>query len=378
MHFNLLKMQKLFFLVSILCTLLSCAAPPPERIGIIKGNVANLPTNKVYLYNVYGKEALRTLDSANYTNGHFVFRYPMPEGVDIVTVSLLFYDFSGKKHILVYKNNFSNPGSMHGSFVLEKGTTTITGTVTDLEDLGTNPLELTTTGSETMLFYKYDIGFGSMTGTDSATAAKRIDYYKSIIRQYPRSYFLLERIAKQKYQYTNEQLLSITAPFGKAMLTAKDMLTIQTYMAARPQKGKPVNVWIPLKDANGGAAMAVDTGYALNMVIFWASWCTPCRQEIPLLKKIYGQYQGRGLNMVNISVDEKEALWQKAREAEKMPWPQFWADSTAHQAWRSAVDLLALPTVYFIDKNGVIVSTVIGNDASNAEKFRAIIEKYIQ
>src|ERR1700760_4114936 len=39
------------------------------------------------------------------------------------------------------------------------------------------------------------------------------------------------------------------------------------------------------------------------LVDFWASWCMPCRAEIPHLKDLYAQYQGKGLEILSISVD---------------------------------------------------------------------------
>src|SRR4051812_44649912 len=39
---------------------------------------------------------------------------------------------------------------------------------------------------------------------------------------------------------------------------------------------------------------------------FWASWCEPCKKEIPALNKIYGKYKSRGLSIVGINVDDAE------------------------------------------------------------------------
>ncbi len=56
---------------------------------------------------------------------------------------------------------------------------------------------------------------------------------------------------------------------------------------------------------------------------FWASWCGPCRMEIPNIKKIYEKYNGKGLTVLGIAVWDKPEDTQKAIEEEQIPWPQI-------------------------------------------------------
>lgn len=58
----------------------------------------------------------------------------------------------------------------------------------------------------------------------------------------------------------------------------------------------------------------------LLLIDFWASWCKPCRREIPNLKKIYEKYHDQGFDILSISIDENDEAWRKALEKEKMPW----------------------------------------------------------
>jgi peroxiredoxin len=90
---------------------------------------------------------------------------------------------------------------------------------------------------------------------------------------------------------------------------------------------------------------------------FWASWCGPCRQEIPGWKKLYKQYQKHGLEMVSISGDSNEKDWRKALRVEKMPWIQA-IDSfpSLHQpAFVSEMfGIKLIPHYILLDKDGKV------------------------
>ncbi len=56
---------------------------------------------------------------------------------------------------------------------------------------------------------------------------------------------------------------------------------------------------------------------------FWASWCGPCRMEIPNIKKIYDKYNGKGLTVLGIAVWDKPEDTRNAIEEEQISWPQI-------------------------------------------------------
>jgi thiol-disulfide isomerase/thioredoxin len=87
------------------------------------------------------------------------------------------------------------------------------------------------------------------------------------------------------------------------------------------------------------------------LIDFWASWCGPCRREIPNLKEIYKNYADKGFQIVSISIDQKEADWQKALKEEALTWPNF-RDSHVAELYK----VRAIPTMYLIDSNGRLVA----------------------
>lgn len=60
-----------------------------------------------------------------------------------------------------------------------------------------------------------------------------------------------------------------------------------------------------------------------NMLEFWASWCGPCRGEIPHLRHLVQTIGNERFNLVNISIDEREQDWKQAVDEERMDWPQL-------------------------------------------------------
>lgn len=82
----------------------------------------------------------------------------------------------------------------------------------------------------------------------------------------------------------------------------------------------------------------------LVLLDFWASWCNPCRKEIPNVKAIYNKHHENGFEVVSISIDESEEAWLKAVEQEQLVWPNFRNRDVADLYKVSSV-----PTMYLID-----------------------------
>lgn len=91
------------------------------------------------------------------------------------------------------------------------------------------------------------------------------------------------------------------------------------------------------------------------MLEFWASWCGPCRGEIPHLRKIHDKY--KDFTIVSISVDEKDADWRKAMKEENMSWTQGRLDKGIYGQGAKTYNIQAIPMCLILDKEGRFYKT---------------------
>lgn len=89
------------------------------------------------------------------------------------------------------------------------------------------------------------------------------------------------------------------------------------------------------------------------LIDFWASWCAPCRKEIPNLKKQYELYKDKGFEIISISIDKDSKAWEKALQEENLAWPNF---RDIKENISALYKVKAVPTMYLIDQNGIMIA----------------------
>lgn len=86
---------------------------------------------------------------------------------------------------------------------------------------------------------------------------------------------------------------------------------------------------------------------------FWASWCGPCRKEIPNMKKYYAEYKTKGVQFLSVSIDAKKNDWTKALKEEQMLWMQGWTPDSGKSVLKT-YQFNGIPFIILIDKEGKI------------------------
>lgn len=108
------------------------------------------------------------------------------------------------------------------------------------------------------------------------------------------------------------------------------------------------------------------------LVNFWATWCGPCRREIPDLEKIAAEFRGADFDLVGIAMDEDgPKVVRDFAARQQIGYPILLPSVRAIQA--SGIE--TLPTTYIVDKKGRIAKTLMGalNRRETIEDVRALL-----
>lgn len=108
------------------------------------------------------------------------------------------------------------------------------------------------------------------------------------------------------------------------------------------------------------------------LVDFWASWCPPCRKEMPELVKIYNQYKSKGFEIVGVSLDSKLENWEKGIKDLKITWPQMSDLKYWDTELGAAYAVNSIPHMVLLDKDGTIIAKGI-NAQELSEKLAELL-----
>ena len=137
------------------------------------------------------------------------------------------------------------------------------------------------------------------------------------------------------------RLLTLTALSAAATLTAA---------AATLQSGAPAPAF-QLNSNTGKPLALADFKGQIVLLNFWATWCGPCRQEMPILEQLNRQYHGKGVTLLGINVEPDSAAAVDWLKATPVSFPiLFDVDSKVS----SLYEVAGMPNTVIVDRKGVV------------------------
>jgi thiol-disulfide isomerase/thioredoxin len=120
-----------------------------------------------------------------------------------------------------------------------------------------------------------------------------------------------------------------------------------------------------------GDALTIDFRQSKTVLVFWAAWCGPCRQEQPGLNALAAKYASQGVRFVGVDLLDHDRALARAFVAEfKVPYPSLYDDAGSVAA---AYQVDSPPSFVFIDGRGIVVDRYPG-EASQA-KLENLVQK---
>jgi cytochrome c-type biogenesis protein len=137
--------------------------------------------------------------------------------------------------------------------------------------------------------------------------------------------------------------------------------------------GKPAPAYRAVAANGDSVSLAALRGKAVLLNV-WATWCHPCRDEIPELQQLYERYRDRGLELVGVSVDaagQEEAIGAFARQY-GMTYP-VWRDPD--ELVSATFFVVGVPATFLIDRSGIVRWKKTGPIAHGDSTLMAAIER---
>ena len=114
------------------------------------------------------------------------------------------------------------------------------------------------------------------------------------------------------------------------------------------------------------------------LIDFWASWCGPCREELPYIKELYKKYHDQGFEIISVAKDDKTDLWKEAISKEKI---QSWKHIFVPKDNASIINdyfVNGIPHKVLIDKNGVIIGKWKGSGENNKQDLQQLLKSIFE
>lgn len=145
---------------------------------------------------------------------------------------------------------------------------------------------------------------------------------------------------------------------------------------SRVEIGKEAPMYAARNLAGDSVSLALLRGKPVLLNV-WATWCLPCKEEIPFLESLHGKHAAQGLQIIGVSVDargDEEKINQFAKDF-SMTYP-IWRDPD--ERVNSRFLAIGVPSTYLIDRNGILRWKHLGTLRATTPGFAAALEEVLK
>jgi thiol-disulfide isomerase/thioredoxin len=190
-----------------------------------------------------------------------------------------------------------------------------------------------------------------------------------LVENNSKNFAVLYELFWRKEDYNNYELSKLINLFDDDLKTSNAYNKLKNYLTKKielEKNGYSNNFnW---NDVDGRKynfdAVLQEKKYVL--LVFWASWCAPCRAEIPELIKFQNEYKDN-VSLVSLSIDDNYDNWKKAVDKEKMPWLNLSSLPDNKKAIKEKYNISAVPSLVLLNSKGEIIINSV-NDLSLIKK----------
>jgi len=380
-------MKKFILLVYLSFTILALYAQPTTISGIISGYTQP----KIYMTVLNGTKLLK--DSATVTDGHFEFTIDIKEPL---AARLITRDPSKR---MVDKTNGSTSFAPVIQLFIEPGVAIkITGNYVDwpivkLDGSLNNQLQSSYYfGNKATLLaeekaFKESIALKNAGDTIKAKMIDSIrlshtvtntNAYAQLAKENPNSLFNAFYIYEILPFITDELMLKQTiAGFSTTLKNSVYALAIQKRYSELSESG--IGTTVKNFKVNGKDSLVNINAYRGKYVLldFWGSWCVPCREGNPKLKKLYATYKDKGFEIIAIALERGKTPrqdWLNAIKDDGIPWINILNNEAIAKNGQDLVNLFAIksyPTKILVSPTGKVILRTQGDN----EEIEEILKK---